>query len=392
MREGGSGAGGRRRRRRALGCWFLGFLAFLGFLGLPGDLAGAARAPRVPSPTVAGGASSASIPPAPTLPASTLPTSTLPTLILEVREERPGELAGVAERVRAFDRRRLSVAMDLAGLSDPGPPILLILVAEDHAVARQTPPWISGYARGYRSLAVVFPQRIPNYPDKSLEAVIQHEVAHVLIHRASRGRGVPRWFNEGVAMAAGRAWTLEDRGRLTWGVLTGGPRGFLDLENAFGRGAGSAATAYALSSAVVRELRDDAGPAATGDILRRVGTGESFEEAFAAVVGRSLADFERSFFRGQTFWNRWVPFLSSSAVLWIGITFLFLAAYRRRRQRDAALAARWELEEQAQTLVRLRVVRGGGGGRDAEDGDPGDDGDEDGDEDGDPRDDGEWVN
>lgn len=284
----------------------------------------------------------------------------LPTLILDLREGTPGELQRVSERVRGFDRERLRVAMDLAGLSAPGEPILLLLVSEDTAIARQTPPWISGYARGYRSLTVVFPERVPSYPDRSLEAVIQHEVAHVLVHRASGGQGVPRWFNEGVAMTAGRAWTLEDRGRLTWGVLTGGPRRFEDVERAFGQGPGGAAMAYAVSNALVRELRRDSGPAITGEILRRMRSGDRFADAFAAAVGRSLEDFERSFFRDQTFWNRWVPFLTSSAVLWIAITFLFLVAYQRRRARDAELAKSWEAEERALAAVRLRVIRGEG--------------------------------
>lgn len=275
----------------------------------------------------------------------------LPTLIVES----PPELARLAERVRAFDRSRLAPAMELVGLEEPGPPIYLVLAPEGSPPARSAPDWAAGWADGLRGVAVVLPERVPRYPHQSLEAVIQHEIAHVLLSRAAGGRPVPRWFDEGVAMAAARVWSLEDRTYLTWGVLTGGPDDLPSLEAAFyGASAREARAAYALSSALVRELQQEEGPEVAGKILRRMRGGEELDAAFQAVTGLTAARFARGFFRRQTLWNRWVPLVTSSATLWIAITLLALVAFRRRRQRDAELVRRWEQEDR---LWQLRVQR-----------------------------------
>jgi hypothetical protein len=53
-----------------------------------------------------------------------------------------------------------------------------------------------------------------------LEAVLCHEVAHILIARAADGRAVPRWFNEGLAVVAERAWHFEDRWQLASALVS----------------------------------------------------------------------------------------------------------------------------------------------------------------------------
>jgi hypothetical protein len=248
--------------------------------------------------------------------------------------------------------------MRVSGLTDPGPPIRLFLAPEGSPAARAAPAWAAGYANGRAGIVVLMPARVPNYPDSTLEEVVRHEVAHVLVARAAGDGELPRWFEEGVAMAAARPWTLEDRGRVAFEVLAAGRDKQGHLDDAFHGGAGDARAAYALSHALVRRLERKAGVDAIPAILARVASGDDFETAFAAVAGESLAAFTAAFWRGQTFWNRWVPFLTSSAALWIGVTILALVAFRRRRQRDAALMRRWEEEDEAAAAAeRRRFVR-----------------------------------
>ena len=58
-----------------------------------------------------------------------------------------------------------------------------------------------------------------------------------------------------------------------------------------------------------------------------------------------LERWEEGFWRRRLLWDRWVPVLTSSVTVWVGITLLALYAIRKRRQRDATIRARWELEE-----------------------------------------------
>jgi hypothetical protein len=270
-----------------------------------------------------------------------------PELVIEA----PERLSAAADRLAALDRERLWTAVELAGLDDPGPPIRIVLAPEGSPEARAVHSWVAGYARGATGPIVIFPDRTPTYPDESLEELVHHEVAHVLIARAARGHPVPRWFNEGTAMAAGRAWGVEDGSRFVLATLRGGPVRLADADRLFAGGGAAAARAYAVSGAFVRDLRRRHGPEVTGEVLRRVGRGVVFEDAFRQATGEPLAAAEESFWRRRTFWQRWLPFLTSSFALWLAVTLLALWAFRRRRRRDAELAERWAEEEQARAAA-----------------------------------------
>lgn len=264
-----------------------------------------------------------------------------PELVIEA----PPSLARKAIEVESYDRQRLEVAMRLAGLAEPGPPIRVILAPEGSEEARAAPSWVAGYALGSASTVVLFPARAPTYPDRSLESLLHHEVAHVLIDRAARNRPVPRWFHEGVALAAGRAWNLEDRTRFAFERLRGEPVALAELETWFRSDTSRVHRAYAVSGAFVHDLLTEHGPWVTGEILDGVGRRLSFATAFEQATGESLRQAQARFhskFRG---FARWAPFLTSSLVLWMLVTALALVAIWRRRRRDAELHRRWEEEE-----------------------------------------------
>lgn len=260
----------------------------------------------------------------------------------------PPSLDRVAARVRAIDPERFLDAMRLAGLTDPGPPIQVFLGPEGSDLAAGVPPWVSGYAYGAEGVIVLLPARTPSYPDSSLEELLRHEVAHVLVARAARGRPLPRWFHEGVAMIAGTSWGFDDRSRLTVtmiGSIGGGEMPLAEVERQFAGGRGSTFNAYAIAGAFVNELLRREGDDAVARILAGVGRGLSFEDAFREATGRTLAEAEQSFWRRQSFWYRWVPILTSSVTLYMLITLLAIWAMGKRRARDAALRRLWEEEE-----------------------------------------------
>lgn len=275
------------------------------------------------------------------VPAPAFAQASLPELAIEA----PPELRRYLARLDHVDRQRLAGAMALAGLAEPGPPIRVILAPEGSPMARRVPPWVSGYALGEVGTVVLFPTRVGAYPYDSLEELLQHEVAHVMVARAARGSEVPRWLHEGIAMTAGGAWGLGDSGRFGLSVARQGEVPLARLPEYFSRGGAATARAYAVSGGFVRFLLRRHGQQVTGEILAGVADGLPFEEAFRRAAGESLFDAEEAFWRRQTFWHRWLPLLTSSTVLWIAVTLLALWAIRRRRRRDAEVAARWERED-----------------------------------------------
>src|SRR5207247_8590824 len=118
--------------------------------------------------------------------------SEFPTLVIEATIG----LDPVRNRLQSIPPGRFADIAEFLGLIDPGPVIQVKLATETSDVARAVAPWISGFAAGESNLVVMFPARSPGYPDNTLEDVLRHAVAHILIGRASAGRPISSWFIE----------------------------------------------------------------------------------------------------------------------------------------------------------------------------------------------------
>lgn len=278
----------------------------------------------------------------------------------QLQFEDPDGMAPLVERLQALDPEPLHAMAKLLGLRDLGGPIRVRLVSENNEAAGLVPRWAVAYAIGNASLVVLIPNRIPGYPDKDLETVLYHEIAHVLVSRAAGRRPVPRWFNEGIAMVAAResgpGWGFGDQGRLLWATIRRDGSQLVKLEQRFAEGPHSAAEAYSLSAAFVRFVRDEFGAGAIARILSQVRGGKSFETAFLHATGTPLYVAEETFWQELDISHKWIPFLTSSATLWMIVTLLALWAFRRRRQLDAQRLAQWEEEEAWQELERSTVI------------------------------------
>jgi hypothetical protein len=261
-----------------------------------------------------------------------------------LRVEAPPELSHARARIEAIDAKQLAAVVALTGTRDPGPAVPVVLAAEASEWAGRVPPWTAGFAIG-GDLIVLFPARSPIYPHGTLEDVLRHELAHVLIARTAAGHDVPRWFNEGLAMAAERPWGLVDRTRLVYELAFGQRLTLDDIDRLFAGGRDEQTRAYAVSGWFVRDLLNDHGSAVAGDLLALVGRGVPFDEAYARATSVTLRSAELDFWRRQRTWTMWFPLVTSTTVLWTVITLLALYAGRRRRQRRAALRRRWAEEE-----------------------------------------------
>jgi hypothetical protein len=259
--------------------------------------------------------------------------------------EAPPSLDGAVAELRWLPSERWQEVSELVGLPGPGPPIRVLVVPEEAPLARRTPRWVEGFAVAGESVVVLLPERVSSYPYDSLPALLTHEVTHVLLDRATGGRELPRWFQEGVALLAARDWQLADRERLLVGGIGGVPPSTDALERAFAGDGYATETAYAIAGALAQDLVRRHGREVVAAIAREVAGGRSFDDAFATAAGTPLADFEAAFWRRFRLLYRWLPFATSGTALWLGVTALALAAMARRRARDAAIRRRWEDEE-----------------------------------------------
>ena len=268
-----------------------------------------------------------------------------PLRSIELVVEAPAELDGVAAQVREFDTERLASVMLLTGTQGVPAPIRTLLMVEESATAQDTPAWVAGFADSANDLLVLFPNRIGSYPHGSLETVLYHEVAHVLINRAAKGGPVPRWFNEGLASAAERSWGLEDRSRFTWDLMVGGALTATELESLFGEGRQEVARAYVVSEAFVLDILQRHGTSTAARLLSRMGDGASFEAALYATTGLTVAEHVGLFWERHAVWKRWLAFVGHPFTLWGFATVLAIVAIWRHRRRRFVRRRQWEISE-----------------------------------------------
>jgi hypothetical protein len=283
------------------------------------------------------------------LPVTVLAVLALSSIEPALRIEAPLELAHARSRLEQIGPGQLADVAALIGPVDADAPVRVVLATEASDWAQSVPAWTAGFAVG-GDLIVLFPARSPVYPHGTLEDVLRHELAHVLIARATGGQAVPRWFNEGLAMAAERPWGLVDRSRLAY-ELAFGPRLALDdVDRLFGGSRRDQSRAYAVAGWFVGDLLHAHGAEFPAQLLARMGRGVPFADAYARTTGVTLVSAEADFWRRQRTWTTWFPVITSTTVLWTGITLLALYAARRRRRRREALHRRWAEEEAAEDL------------------------------------------
>jgi hypothetical protein len=269
-----------------------------------------------------------------------------------VFDPQPG-LPPSANRLAAGPRPWVWSVMDLVGLDAPGPDIRVVLAPESSPLAKGAPAWVTGYTDGATTLdggsvVVILAERTPSYPDGGLEEVLAHEVAHVLIHRAAGGRRVPRWFDEGLAMLAARTWRWRDQSELAVGLLSGPRVPLWKLDDLFQGDRRQVEHGYALSGTLVQDLLERYGPAVPRIVLARIAQGDTFDQAIRGATGATLVDVGGAFWERQGALKLWIPVLTSTAVLWFGISVLaIVAGIRKRRQRAAQAKAMEEAETPA---------------------------------------------
>ena len=237
-------------------------------------------------------------------------------------------------------------AVDWPGIGRRQPGPIRLMVAPDAksfaSVARgRVPEWGVALAiPGGRAIVVR-----ADAPDP--QVALRHELAHLALHEAVRGR-VPLWFDEGYAVVAAGEWDRMESLRLNLAVVRGAVGDLRTLDAALRQSAGEAATAYALAgSAVLLLARSN--PAQSLDALfAKLGAGTGFEDALGITTGYTLGTFERAWqkdLRKRYGWFVWLAAGGGWSVL--AIVVLVLARMRRKRDapRRAALDEGWDVSE-----------------------------------------------
>jgi len=244
-----------------------------------------------------------------------------------------------AERLRDWYPKSRRAAAAWLGLPARGRPILYLVRDHDAMPASgryRTPSWAVAVAlrddRIYFRLDIV-----DSTPANKLELVLDHELVHQLLNHLGGAR-LPRWFEEGMCVTYAGLPFLEMDVTLERSAAASRLPTFAETRLLFYGNATEAAKAYAIGHYAIRSLIDRHGHAALQRILKLVGQGRNFEDAFEEATGETLTRFEEKFREGITPWLPFWLYLFVSdlglSLLWIAALLVFVGWIRRRLRRE----------------------------------------------------------
>lgn len=207
------------------------------------------------------------------------------------------------------------------------------------ALAPGAPTWAVAVTSG--SMMVFRLDIVDRDPTNSLDIVLKHEMVHFVLN-ALPAR-FPRWVEEGLAVHhAGIAylepdWTLE-----RYAAAGNLPR-FADADRLFEGGSAEAALGYKLGQRAVGAFVSRFGEDAVSRLVRGLGQGAAFPDAFAEVTGESLDAFETRWREEVTprlpFWLFVIFENSELSLLCLAALLAALGYLRWRIRRERAMSA-----------------------------------------------------
>lgn len=212
-----------------------------------------------------------------------------------------------------------------------------------------TPHWAGAVANvEARRIVLKSPRWGDAEPDAG--ATIRHEMTHLAVGRITRGKRIPVWLEEGLAVHLSglpyHAHMQEGGTSLARAMATGSLLSLDELESLHGFSSLNADLAYQEAESAVRFLLERHGRVALMHTLTQVGRGKEFSSAFDAATGGA-------FFRFEMEWRAWLKkqrglyfLMDFSSWVWGGILVLAALVWWMRRRRAKRILAQWSREEQ----------------------------------------------
>ena len=197
--------------------------------------------------------------------------------------EGPEQIGLATRALESLDRAYWRVGGTLNSYPANPVPVVLYTTEQFRDITR-APGWAAGAYDG----TIRVPMRGALDRPEELDRVLAHEFTHALL-RTLAPRGLPTWLNEGVAAAL-------ERESIDWATTrvgaAGGPAPLVALTGTFARfDAAQAELAYATSAVAVRTLLDENGGVAVSNLIRDLGAGETFADAFEHRMQQSFVAF-----------------------------------------------------------------------------------------------------
>ena len=195
----------------------------------------------------------------------------------------------------------------------------------------------------------------------TLSETFDHEISHILLHDLTRGRPVPLWFVEGLAIWQSGESVVQRLEAAHRAAATGRLISLADLDARFPERGVGVALAYAESGLFVRWLRQRSGALAFKQLFAALGRGIGFEGAFGEAFGASPDELAELWVTEMEATASSIALLRDGSFAWGAMVLLLLwvGVVRMRRRREA-LDAMGRMEEADDAWAEIEAMRGGG--------------------------------
>ena len=183
---------------------------------------------------------------------------------------------------------------------------------------------------------------------KSLEELLGHELGHLMLDKASGGRWLPRWFEEGFCQLISGEWRFSNDILVTRAVWGSGLIPLTALEGVNKFGGAKASLAYAQSYLAVSSLVQEFGIEIISDFLTDYRETGNIYRAFFKATGYRYAEWDELWQKRTTDRYRMVLFLFDSGLFFAMLAVFFILLYIIKRYLMWKKKKRWEAEEKLQ--------------------------------------------
>ncbi len=204
----------------------------------------------------------------------------------------------------------------------------------------------SGSPMAERAVGVAFPYqgrivlRTHGSAHFTLSETFDHEISHILVHRAAGQRHLPRWFLEGIAIWQAGEPVLNEMEKAAGAAYQDDLIDFQRLDKHFPNHGKAVDLAYAQSALFIRWLYSRYGEQAFRALLANVAIGHGFDTAFMDAFGSTRSDLSTQWAGELQKKGSAMMFLRDGNFLWVLMALLIVWAYViKRRERKAAIAA-----------------------------------------------------
>jgi len=226
-----------------------------------------------------------------------------------------------------------------------------VIIAPNHRIYRhfshQLPEWAAG-ATDYSAQQIIL--KSPSLGKTDIwdyETTLRHEVAHIVIGQNINPMRLPRWLNEGLAMAIAGQHSMRQMYQLGQAVVRDDVIPLQQLEQLMTFPPQKATLGYAEAYSAVQYIQSEF-PAET---LPRVfhllqNSNISYEQAFEKVGGISQYYFELHWRKSLTRQYNWITMFSSDTLFWLLFPLLAILGYLAIRWRNRRTLNRWGKQEE----------------------------------------------